>query len=270
MNITHILIAVAIVAGLGLLLGLGLAIASVVMAVPVDKKAEEIRECLPGANCGACGFSGCDGYAAALSKGITKNTALCAPGGSDASKAIAEITGLDAGVVKPMAAVVLCQGIKSNTGKKMEYLGIESCKMAKQLFGGPKECIYGCIGYGDCVNACEYNAIHICDGVARINPLACRACKQCVKTCPNSLIKMLPLHETKAAVLCANKDKGALTRKECKAGCIGCMKCVKNCEAEAIKVENFCAKIDASKCTGCGKCEAGCPVGAIKLISLLK
>ena len=150
----------------------------------------------------------------------------------------------------------------------MVYQGVESCKMAKQLFGGPKECIYGCIGYGDCVNACPYDAIHICDGVARVNPLACRACKKCVKTCPNSLIKMMPLHETKAAVLCANKDKGAQTRKECKTGCIGCMKCVKNCEAEAIKVENFCAKIDAIKCTGCGKCEEGCPVGAIKLITL--
>ena len=268
MEITPILIAVAIVAGLGLLLGLGLAIASIVMAVPVDQKAEDIRACLPGANCGACGFSGCDGYASALSKGITKNTALCAPGGSEVSKQIAAVAGLEAGEVKPMAAVVLCQGIKSNCGTKMVYQGVESCKMAKQLFGGPKECIYGCIGYGDCVNACPYDAIHICDGVARVNPLACRACKKCVKTCPNSLIKMMPLHETKAAVLCANKDKGAQTRKECKTGCIGCMKCVKNCEAEAIKVENFCAKIDAIKCTGCGKCEEGCPVGAIKLITL--
>ncbi len=268
MEFTSILIAVAIVAGLGLLLGLGLAVASIVMAVPVDSKAEEIRECLPGANCGACGFSGCDGYAAALSKGITKNTTLCAPGGNDVSKEIARIAGLEAGSVKPMAAVVLCQGIKSNCGTKMVYQGIESCKMAKQLFGGPKECIYGCIGYGDCVKVCPYDAIHICDGVARINPLACRACKQCVKVCPNSLIKMLPLHETKAAVLCANKDKGAVTRKECKTGCIGCMKCVKTCEFGAIKVENFCAKIDATKCTGCGKCAEGCPTKAIQLITL--
>ena len=143
MEFTPILIAVAIVAGLGLLLGLGLAVASIVMAVPVDKKAEEIRECLPGANCGACGFSGCDGYAAALSKGITKNTTLCSPGGNEVSKEIARIAGLEAGTVKPMAAVVLCQGIKSNCDTKMVYQGIESCKMAKQLFGGPKECIYG-------------------------------------------------------------------------------------------------------------------------------
>ncbi len=268
MDFTSILIAVAIVAGLGLLLGLGLAIASIVMAVPVDEKAEAIRECLPGANCGACGFSGCDGYAAAISKGITKNTALCSPGGNDVAKEIAQIAGLEAGTVKPMAAVVMCQGTEKNCDSKMIYDGIISCEMAKQLFGGPKECVYGCIGYGDCVNACEYDAIHICNGVARVNTLACRACKQCVKACPNSLIKMMPLHETKAAVLCKNLDKGALTRKECKAGCIGCMKCVKACEFEAIKVENFCAKIDATKCTGCGKCSESCPTGAIQLITL--
>lgn len=263
-----IILAVIIVSVIGLIAGLGLAVASVVMAVPVDEKAEAIRECLPGANCGACGFSGCDGYAAALSKGITTNTALCAPGGTDASKAIAEVTGLSAGEVKPSAAVVLCQGFCEKAQSKMIYNGVASCQMAKQLFGGSKECIYGCIGLGDCVNACQYDAIHICDGVARINPLQCKACKMCVKTCPNSLIKMLPLHETKAAVLCANKEKGAVTRKECSMGCIGCMKCVKACEFDAVKVEDFCAKVNSLKCTGCGKCTEACPVGCINLITL--
>ena len=263
-----IILAVIIVAAIGLIAGLGLAVASVVMAVPVDEKAEAIRECLPGANCGACGYSGCDGYAAALSKGLTTNTGLCAPGGNDASKAIAEITGLSAGEVLPSTAFVMCQGFCEKAETKMIYNGVESCQMAKQLFGGSKECIYGCIGLGDCVKACPYEAIHICDGVARVNPAICRACKMCVRTCPNSLIKMVPLHQTKAAVLCSNKEKGAVTRKECQLGCIGCMKCVKNCEAEAIKIENFCAKIDSTKCTGCGKCAEGCPVGAIQLISL--
>lgn len=268
MEFTPILLAVAIVAGLGLLLGLGLAIASVVMAVPVDQKAEELREILPGANCGACGYSGCDGYASALSKAITKNTTLCSPGGNETSKMIAKITGFEANEVKPIAAVVLCQGTSSNCGSKMVYQGVESCRMAKQLFGGPKECIYGCIGYGDCIDVCPYDAIHLCDGVARVNPLACRACKKCIKACPNSLIKMMPLQETKAAVLCANKDKGALTRKECKAGCIGCKKCEKTCEFDAIKIKDFCAKIEMTKCTGCGECVEVCPVDAIKLISL--
>ncbi len=265
---SSILIAVLIVSVIGLIAGLGLAVASIVMAVPVDEKAEAIRECLPGANCGACGFSGCDGYAAALSKGITKNTALCAPGGNDVSAQIAEIAGLSAGNVAPSAAVVTCQGFCEKAKTKMVYNGVESCQMAKQLFGGPKECIYGCIGLGDCARACPYEAINICDGVARVNPAMCKACKMCLKTCPNGIIKMMPLHEAKAVVLCVNKDKGAVTRKECELGCIGCMKCVKACEFDAVKVENFCAKVDFSKCTGCGKCTEVCPVKCINLITL--
>ncbi len=263
-----ILLAVLLVAGIGLVAGLGLAIASIVMAVPVDEKAEAIRECLPGANCGACGFSGCDGYAAALSEGKTTNTSLCAPGGNEVSVKIAEVTGLQVGSVMPMAAIVRCQGIKRNCDAKLKYNGVKSCKMANQLFGGPKECSYGCIGYGDCVEACPYDAIHICDGVARVNPLICRGCTMCVNTCPKHLIEMLPINETKAEVLCANKDKGAKTRKDCRAGCIGCMKCTKVCEYDAITVENFVAHVDFEKCIGCGKCVEGCPTGCVKLIML--
>ena len=143
-----ILLAVLIVSVIGLIAGLGLAVASIVMAVPVDKKAEAIRECLPGANCGACGFSGCDGYASALSKGITTNTALCAPGGNDTSKAIAEVTGLSAGEVAPSAAVVMCQGFCGKAEIKMQYNGVESCQMAKQLFGVIKA-YNGAEGRGD-------------------------------------------------------------------------------------------------------------------------
>lgn len=265
-----ILLAVIIVSAIGLIAGLGLAIASIVMAVPVDEKAEKIREALPGANCGACGFSGCDGYAAALSEGKTTDTALCAPGGSAVSKEIAAIAGLAAGEIMPQAAVVLCQGNRHNCGTKLEYSGVKSCKMATQLFGGPKDCIYGCIGFGDCIEACQYDAIHICDGIARINPLQCKACKMCVKTCPKGIIKMLPLNRPVAAVLCANKEKGALTRKQCKAGCIGCMRCVKACEYDAVKVENNCAKVDYEKCIGCGKCHEECPMNSIDIIELGK
>jgi len=265
-----IILAVIIVAAIGFIAGLALAVASIVMAVPVDKKAEAIRECLPGANCGACGFSGCDGYAAALSKGITTNTALCAPGGNDASAAIAEVTGLSAGSVVPSAAVVLCQGFCEKANTKMQYNGVESCQMAKQLFGGPKECIYGCIGLGDCVKKCPYDAINICDGVARVNPAMCKACKMCVKTCPNHLIKMVPLDVPKANVFCMNHDKGAVTRKECSLGCIGCMKCVKACEVGAVEVKDFCAKVDNTKCTGCGKCTEACPVKCINLVTVTK
>lgn len=160
-----IIIAVVIVSVIGLIAGLGLAVASKVMAVPVDEKAEEIQAALPGANCGACGFSGCSGYAAALSQGKTTDTGRCMPGGAEVSKAIAKITGLAAGDVVPMTAVVLCQGNIHNTDTKLNYVGVKSCKMATQLFGGPKECVYGCIGFGDCVEVCPYDAIHICEAL---------------------------------------------------------------------------------------------------------
>ncbi len=265
-----IILAVLIVSAIGLIAGLGLAVASKIMAVPVDEKAEEIEGVLAGVNCGACGYSGCSGYALALSKGETTNTVLCSPGGTETSKKIAELTGLAAGEILPSAAVVLCQGNTINTGKKLKYSGAKTCKMATQLFGGPKDCVYGCIGFGDCVEVCPYNAIHICDEIARINPLACKACTACVAACPKGLIQMMPLHEAKAAVLCANKEKGALTRKQCKTGCIGCMKCVKICEAEAITVTDNCAKVDFDKCTSCGKCKEVCPVNAIDIIDLEK
>ena len=263
-----IILAVIIVSVIGLVLGLALAIASIVMAVPVDEKAVEIEEVLPGANCGACGFSGCAGYADALSKGKTTECNLCAPGGADVASQVASIMGLAAGDMKPMSAVVMCQGTPNNCEDTMSYHGDMSCKTASQLFGGPKACNFGCLGLGDCVRACPYDAIKICDGVARVNPLACKACKICVKTCPKSIIDMVPLHEANAVVFCKNKNKGALTRKECTVGCIGCMKCVKSCEFEAIKVENNVAYVDYDKCTACGKCVEGCPAHCINLTVL--
>lgn len=263
---SSIIIAVAIVAGIGLAAGILLAVASKIMAVPVDEKAEAVREVLPGANCGACGFSGCDGYAAALSKGETKDTALCAPGGAEVSAQIAEITGLKAGSAERMTAVVLCRGNNLSAEHKMIYSGVKSCKMALQLYNGPKKCEYGCLGFGDCAEVCPYDAIYICDGVARVNPDLCRSCKMCVATCPKGIIKILPAERANAAVLCVNKEKGAVTRKKCKTGCIGCMKCVKVCEFGAVKVDSFCASVDENLCTGCGKCAETCPQKCITVI----
>ena len=267
---TQIFVPVVLVAAIGLIAGLGLAVASIVFAVPKDEKAEAVREVLPGANCGACGYSGCDGYAAALSKGETTQCNKCTPGGNDVAQQVAAILGLEAGAVTPQVAAVMCCGNSANVEEKLDYSGVRSCKIATQLFGGPKTCFHGCIGFGDCVRVCPYEAIFICDGVARINPDKCRACKLCINTCPRHLIDLFPLDTVKAAVLCVNHDKGAATRKQCKAGCIGCMKCVKACEHEAVTVENFCAKVDYDKCVGCGKCHEACPVGCIDLYEIRK
>ena len=261
-----ILFAVLLVSAIGLIAGLGLSVASVVMAVPVDEKAENIRACLPGANCGACGFSGCDGYADALSKGTTADTGLCGPGGKEVAEQIAEITGLAVTETVPMTAVVHCRGNSQAAVNKLDYFGIESCRMAIQVFGGPKACAYGCLGFGDCVRACPFEAITVCDGVARINPALCHACKKCVAACPKELISLVPRDLGIPAVLCKSKEKGALTRKQCKNGCIGCMKCVKNCDVGAISVINYCAEVDPEKCVACGKCAEGCPVHCIHVL----
>ena len=258
-----ILIAILLVTAIGLIAGVGLAIASVVMAVPRDEKAAAIEEILPGANCGACGFSGCSGYDAALSKGEAK-PGLCSPGGNETAQAIAAILGSGEVSVEPKSALVRCAGTKENAAEKMEYFGKKSCSSAILLHGGAKQCQNGCLGFGDCQAVCEFDAISICNGVAVVNPALCRACGKCVAACPKKLIDIFPVKQ-QAVVLCSNCDKGAEARKACKVACIGCMKCVKTCPEQAIRVENFHAIVDPEKCTGCGSCVEQCPQSCISL-----
>lgn len=264
----QILIPVIIVAAIGLILGLVLAVAAKVFAVPVNETTEKVRACLPGANCGACGFSGCDGYASAIGEGKTEDLSLCGPGGVAAYAAIAEVMGKTAKDAKKMVAAVLCQGNEKNAQTKLIYRGVDSCKMAAQLYGGPKACTYGCLGFGDCMDQCHYEAIFLCDGVARINPANCRACRACIKVCPKGLIELFPADQLRSVVLCKNKDKGMITRKACIQGCIGCGKCVRTCTHDAIILENNLARVDQSRCVGCGECVGGCPTGAISVIKL--
>lgn len=262
----NILIPILILAAIGLIAGLGLAIASKILAVPVNEKEQQIRDALPGANCGACGFSGCDGYAKALADGTAESTALCSPGGAETAKNIAAILGVAGDSVVRRTALVRCRGCHENTGDKMAYSGVQTCRTANQLYGGPGACSYGCIGLGDCVNVCEYGALHIREGVAAVDPALCTACGKCVRACPKDLIALFPAAEVKAAVLCSSKAKGAQTRKDCKAGCIGCKKCEKVCEFGAVEVSANLAHIDPEKCTACGKCVENCPQHCIELI----
>ena len=255
----EILIPVLIVAAIGLVAGVILAVCGKVFAVEVDEKVEKVREVLPGANCGGCGFSGCDPYAEAVAKGA--DTTLCTAGGADTAKAIAEIMGVEAGTFVRKVAVVCCSGSKDCTKTKYDYEGLSTCAAAAMLDNGPSACRFGCIGLGDCVRVCEHDAIAVVDGVAVVDTAKCGACGKCVAACPHGVIAVLP--ERTQAVACRSQDKGAVTRKVCTSGCIGCSKCVKACESGAIVVENFVAKIDATKCTGCGKCEEACVVKVI-------
>ena len=258
----EILLAVGIVALIGLIAGLGLSAASAALAVPTDEREESLRAALPGANCGACGFSGCDGYAAALAAGEADPN-RCAPGGQDTAAALAELLGVEAGPMKIKAAMVLCGGSREHVSQKFDYQGPPSCAAAAMFFAGTTSCPFGCLGFGDCADACEYDAIEIIDELARVNPLKCTACGRCVKACPKGLLSLLPA-DLEQVVRCSNKDRGAVTRKQCDVGCIGCMKCTKVCPTDAIHVEENLARIDPDTCIRCGKCAEVCPVKCIQ------
>ncbi len=260
---TAILQAVGILAALGLGFGLILAIASAVMAVPRDEKVEQLCEVLPGANCGACGYSGCDGYAQAMVHDGAK-VGLCSPGGTAVAQATAELLGVSSDGVQTLTAMIRCGGCEQHTKRKLQYHGLQSCAAATQFYGGNWLCNHGCLGYGDCANACEYGAITIEDGLARIDASLCRGCTKCVAACPKSLIVMYP-GSARGVVRCQNTDKGGIVRKACSVGCIGCMKCTKVCEHDAIHVTNFLAEIDIEKCIGCGACADNCPVDCITI-----
>lgn len=261
---SEILFPVFIVSGIGLVAGLILSVASIVMSVKKNDKTEEILNALPGANCGACGFSGCEGYAKALSEGKSK-PGLCIPGGQATSDKISKILGINSAKTEKKVALVACCGTNNNTSVKMEYNGIKSCAAANSLFGGDSSCRFGCLGFGDCLKACKYGAINICDGVAFVDYNKCVGCGACVSACPKNLINLVPSKQ-QAVVRCSNLDKGAQTIKVCSSGCIGCMRCVKACEFDAITVENSLAKVDPKKCTACGKCTNVCKPGCISLM----
>ena len=253
---------VIVVVAIALIAGVILSVASIVFAVPVDEKAEAIAGVLPGANCGACGFAGCSGYAEALAKGEAE-IGLCSPGGPDVAEECAEILGVSAGSMEKKVAIIQCAGTCSVVDKKMNYDGIDTCAAAAVFFGGDSACQYGCLGHGDCAAVCPENAITVCNGLATVNEDLCVGCGLCAKACPKNVI-IIEAQKFTQHVRCKNTDKGAETRKTCKVGCIGCMKCQKECEAEAIKVVNFNATIDYSKCTNCGHCKDVCPVKAIQ------
>ena len=258
-------IALAVVAGLGLILGILLALCIRFFHVEEDEKKQKIRECLPGVNCGACGYSGCDGYAEAIANGGAKAN-LCTPGAESTAKALGELLGIAVEEPADRVAFVRCNGTCEVVSNKANYDGINTCKARAMLYGGPKTCSYCCLGCGDCAEVCGFGAICMDSGIARIDTSRCVGCGMCTRSCPKSLIIMVP-QETAVAVYCNNKNKGAEARKICASACIGCKKCEKTCPVGAISVVNNCAVVDYSVCTGCGACADGCPTGCLKKVS---
>lgn len=249
----------------GLCIGLLLGIAGKKFVVEEDEKEAKIRELLPGSNCGGCGYAGCDALAKAIVSGEAPANAC--PGCSEENAAkIGEILGISIEKNTRMIANVSCAGTCSKTENQYEYYGISDCQKLALIPGrGEKACDYGCMGLGSCVRACPFDAIHIADGIAKVDKEACKACGQCIDICPNNLIEMVP-YDSKYQVLCHSKAKGKEVKAVCQVGCIGCGICAKQCEDEAITLTDNIATIDGLKCTGCGKCAVKCPVKIIRMV----
>ena len=242
MSISGIILAAVVVGGTGLVISILLGIASEKFKVPVDEKEVAVRECLPGNNCGGCGFAGCDALVA---------------------DKIASIMGVEADAGEKQVAFVKCAGTCDKAKSKYKYSGNEDCVSAMSVpGGGPKACSFGCTGFGSCVKVCDFDAIHVINGVAVVDKEKCVACGKCVATCPKSLIELVP-YAAPHKVQCSSKEFGKAVKEVCSAGCIGCKMCTRVCEADAITVENNIAKIDYSKCTVCGKCAEKCPAKII-------
>ena len=268
----EMLIAVVVLGVVGLISAIVLYFASKKFAVWEDPRIKQVSELLPQANCGGCGYPGCSGFASACVK-TSESGSLgdlnCAPGGQAVMEQIAGVLGLQASAAAPKVAVVRCQGTCDVRPHGVEFDGAHSCRVQNMTGMGETQCQYGCLGEGDCANACLFGAITMnpATRIAEVDESKCTGCGACAKSCPRGIIEMRPQgpKNRKVVVLCNNKDKGALATKECKVSCIGCGKCVKVCEKfEAITLGENLAYIDPDKCKMCRKCEEVCPRGAIK------
>ena len=263
-NVMDILIALGVVAGVALFLGVLMALVSRFFAVKEDETVKAVRSCLPGINCGACGYKGCDDYAVAVAEGSAKPN-LCVPGAETTARELGEVLGIEIAAPADLVAFVHCNGNCDATTKKAVYDGVSTCKAAAMLYGGPDACRFGCIGLGDCAASCPSNAICLKDGIAHVDTGCCLGCGLCETICPKHIISMVR-QETQAVVACSNTDKGADARKVCKNACIGCKKCEKVCPTGAVTVVTNLAKIDYAKCTGCGACHDVCPTGSMQRV----
>lgn len=246
-----------LMAAMGGILALILAFASKRFHVQVDPRIESILSILPGANCGACGYPGCAGYAEAIvKKGASID--LCAPGASACVAAIGKIMGVEGVAKEPHVATVRCNG--DGVRQRFYYDGIRDCKaaMVLGLAGSFQACRFGCLGLGSCARACPFDAITILNGLPYIDESRCTGCKKCVATCPRGLLRVDPLNRT-IFVRCANLEKGAIANKACNHACIACGKCARECPFQAISIVNNLAVIDYEKCKLCGKCVKVCP-----------
>ncbi|MFC1496062.1 RnfABCDGE type electron transport complex subunit B [Candidatus Margulisiibacteriota bacterium] len=257
-----VLISILSLSIIGFAAGALLAYANIKFHREEDPRVEQIDEALPGANCGACGYPGCRGFAEAVVAGKVE-PAGCLLGGNEIACQVAKIMGVEVGAVEKPVAILKCGGGKEQSPPKFDYDGVLTCQAANTTGGGFKACSYGCLGLGDCERVCPVNCIKINDnGLPEVDRPACIGCGKCVTACPRDLFILLP-RSTEYHVNCSSQDKGPVVRKVCKVGCIGCTICVKKCPAKAIDFKDFVATIDQSKCDKKAECIKACPTKCI-------
>jgi Na+-translocating ferredoxin:NAD+ oxidoreductase RNF subunit RnfB len=263
-----VLITAGLAFAIAFVLGTALGFFRDFFAVPQDPLAGKIREALPGANCGACGFPGCENYAIAIAGG-NAGISSCSVGGPAVVEKLAQITGKAGEAAKPVIAVLACQGSYMHTPQKGIYTGIANCRGAK-LAGGTKLCSYGCLGFGDCVNVCKFNALNFDSkkGLPVIDATKCTGCGMCVTECPQSIIKAVLKDQKGAMVLCSNRSPNRQqVAKSCKISCIKCGQCVRQCPQQCIDLSTNIPVIDLAKCTSCGICVEKCPTKVMRIMS---
>lgn len=269
-----ILIAVAVLGGIALVSAVVLYVCSKKFAVYEDPRLGQVTALLPGANCGGCGYPGCSGMASALVKGADAGSLdglYCPVGGAEVMGQVADLLGMAVANTKPKVAVVRCNGTCELRPRIAEYSGLRTCTAMNSCGAGETGCGYGCLGCGDCVSACSFGAIKINDetGLPEVDEDKCTACGACVNACPRHIIELRKrgVKNRRVYVRCVNKDKGAAAMKACKAACIGCGKCEKECKFGAITIQGNLSYIDPDKCRLCRKCVEVCPTHAIVAIN---
>lgn len=264
---TTFLFTVASLTLLGLILALVLYFIAQKFRVEEDPRIDEVEAILPGANCGGCGFAGCRAFAEGCVKAQELDALFCPVGGNDVMKRVASHLGKEMAEKAPQVAVIRCAGSCDNRPKTNHYDGYSSCAVMSSLYAGDTGCKYGCLGQGDCVNVCAFDAIKMdpVTNLPEVDEEKCTACGACVKACPKGIIELRNkgIKNRRIFVSCINKDKGGVAKKACAVACIGCTKCQKVCPFDAITISNNLAYIDFNKCKLCRKCVTECPTNAI-------
>jgi Na+-translocating ferredoxin:NAD+ oxidoreductase subunit B len=253
-----IIISIIVLTALGLVASALLAASSKLLYVEEDPRVEAVTDALPGANCGGCGFAGCEGYAVAVLYDPAIPPNKCCAGGAEVSEKVAQLSGKAMGDSEPLVAFRRCDRIGGNVQQKFEYHGVPTCRAAAMVQDGPYACKFSCLGLGDCVRACPFNAMNLRNGMVYIDPDACTACGTCTRVCPNSILQLVP-RRSRVMVFCSSQDKGKEVSSVCEVGCISCMKCVKKCPANAISIKDNRTHIDHQLCLDYGpECEEAC------------